>query len=113
MLHKKLAEKTLSIIAKTINGTIQEFPPIYKFPCSQVQPAGEAVIRDYDENFCIVAKKVFLIVYNQNVFGTTQFTTDSEFWQYQRAACACCGGECSVNYNNCNLEYNECVLILN
>lgn len=107
-----MAEKTIAIIAKTVNGAIQEFPPTYYFPCSQVFPEGESIIRDYDDNYCIVAQKVFLVKYGNNIFGTTQFETMTEFLAYKDSYCgACCVKTCPIIIDECVLTYNGCELI--
>jgi len=103
----------MAIRASTINGEIQEFPPTYYFPCSQVHPQGEAVIRDYDDNTCIVARKVYLVEYGGNVFGTVQFDTYEEFEDYKSQSCTCCGGGCVVIIGGCVLLYNGCDLTYN
>lgn len=108
-----MAEKTIAIRASTINGAIQEFPPTYYFPCSQVLPQGEAIIRDYDVNDCIVAKKVFLVKYQNNVFGTTQFVSMVEFLTYKESYCASCCQACVIEFDGCVLLYNDCSLTYN
>lgn len=108
-----MANKFLSIVATTINGEIQEFPPTISIPCDLGQAEGEAVIRDFDINTCIVAVKVFLIRYGKNLFGTKQFTNVDEFRQYQAAVCQCCGNcgltvdGCGLYFNNCNITYSK------
>ncbi len=108
-----MAEKTIAIIAKTINGAIQEFPPTYYFPCSQVFPEGESIIRDYDDNYCIVAQKVFLVKYGNNIFGTTQFDSMTEFLAYKDSYCASCCQGCVIVVDGCVLIYNDCDLSYN
>ena len=108
-----MADKTIAIRASTINGAIQEFPPTYYFPCSQVIPQGESIIRDYDTNDCIVAKKVFLVKYGQNIFGTTQFESMVEFLLYKESYCASCCISCVIKVGNCVLLYNGCSLTYN
>lgn len=100
----------MAIIAKTINGEIQEFPPTYYFPCSQVQAEGESVVREYDLNSCIVATRVFLVKYGGNTFGTKQFTSRSEFLKFQIEYCSICcgGGACDIIIDGCALMYNGC-----
>lgn len=73
--------------------------------------AGEAIVRDYDANFCIVNKRVFLIRYGNDVFGTTEYTTKAAFSQFMNNQCC---GECvhphTLIYNDCILSYNGCDL---
>lgn len=108
-----MADKSIAIRASTINGEIQEFPPTYYFPCSQVIPQGETIIREYDLDWCIVAKKVFLVKYQNNVFGTTQFVSMDEFLAYKESYCASCCISCVIKVGNCVLLYNGCSLTYN
>ena len=84
-----MAENVVTIVAATIDGQIQEFPPRVDLPCNSVRAAGPSIIRDYDANFCIVAKKVFLLVYQGRTFGTTQVKTMEEWWQFKDSQCGC------------------------
>lgn len=104
-----MAGKVFTIIASTINGEIQEFPKRVEIPCWAAFAAGEAIIRDYDANFCIVNKKIFLLGYGKNVFGTTQFKTHMEWVKFQNTLCQCCPPPsecCFLLYNNCKITYN-------
>ena len=104
--------KSFTIIASTINGAIQEFPKRVDMFCGQAQGEGMTIIRDYDVNFCIVNKTVFLIRYGGDVFGTTQFSSRLEFNQFMDNQCATCANRrCVLRYSGCYLEYNNCRLI--
>lgn len=84
-----MAQDVFTIVASVINGEIQPFPKRVDLPCDQVQAAGMTIIRDYDDNYCIVNKKVFLLVYKEQTFGTTQFKTMEQWWQFQFSQCGC------------------------
>ncbi len=96
-----------------INGEFQESPVTMEFPCGKVQAVGETVVRQYDINWCIVAKKVFLFRYKGNVFGTTQFADKDQFFQYQKSNCACCQDEeCITLLDGCIVTLKGCNVIL-
>ena len=104
---------SFSFTADTINGAIQERPKIFTLDCECVIPIGVDIVRDFDESLCIVAKRVFLIRYNQDVFGTCQFKSLEEFIQYKNLACSCCQDtvECVLLINGCNATINGCNLL--
>lgn len=104
--------KQFSLVVEVINGEIQEFPVTMTFPCELITPVGELVIRDYDSsvNF-IIAKRVFLIRFGNNVFGTTTFKTLSGFLQYQGANCGKCAcTSCPALINGCYVLINGCTV---
>lgn len=106
--------KFFTIVAKTINGAIQEFPKRIQMVCGQAQPEGMAIVRDYDDNFCIVNKRVFLIRYGGDLFGTTEFTTKAGFIQYMNNICCsdCAPKNCTVKYNDCTVLFNGCRVVV-
>lgn len=106
-----MAEKMMAIIAQTINGEIQEFPPTYYFPCSKVKPQGEAVIREFDTNTCIVNRRVYLVEYGGNIFGSLQFETFDEFITYKNDSCNCCNSGCSIMIDGCPISIDDCILM--
>lgn len=104
-----MATKSFDLLADTLNGQILEFPLTVIMKCDKAFPVGEAVVRDYDEDNCIVAKKVFLIRYGDDVYGVTKFKSASDFYNYVQAACACCPcTECFPFINGCIIELNGC-----
>jgi hypothetical protein len=101
--------KHVNFRADTINGEIQEFPPTFELDCSRVHAIGESIVRDYDDNFNIVAKKVFLVSYGKQTFGSSQFKTLDEFNDYLGVSCRCCPCvECFPFINGCIIELNGC-----
>jgi hypothetical protein len=103
-----LAVKTLSIIAKSVNGEVYEFPKTVVIPCNELLPVGKSLIRVYDTNNCIVVYELYLVRYNNDVFGTEQFNSLSGFNQYISSACACCIDDpcCYLLYNGCYITFN-------
>ena len=101
--------KTFQLQVNTINGEFLEFPETYEIKCDHIFPVGSAVIKNFDENMNVVAKKVFLVRYGQNVFGCQQFKTVDEFYQFLEGACQCCPCvECLVLINGCFMQINGC-----
>ena len=79
--------------------------------CEKVQPVGEAVVRMFDEGYCIVAKKVFLVLFNGDVYGTTDFDSLQGYLAYVNAACECCAEACYFTVNCCFGTVNGCQLV--
>lgn len=104
--------KLFKFTANTINGELQEFPASFEFDCDRISPIGMAVIRDYDDLLNIVARKVFLVLYNGETFGTTQFKSISDYDQFIKVNCQCCPSRCIVLLNGCHLQLNGCDFVL-
>lgn len=127
-----------TFIADTINGKIQEFPVAVNIRCELAKPLGCDIIKQFNKTECIVAKKVFLVYYAGDVFGSTQFNSVAQFVSYMNNACRefCTPAYLTIDrcyldlygchvqiYNNCptrpllvnrcNLKINGCRLILN
>lgn len=110
-----MRRKTFNINVSTINGQIQASPVLMQFVCYEPIAVGEAIVRDYDDNDCIIAKKVLLFRVNENVFGTEDFQNKVQFWNYQQGLCSTCSDNncriiisgCLLQYNGCNLTYNN------
>ena len=105
--------KSFQLSASTINGEIQEYPVLFDMPCDEVTVVGTAIVRDYDSsvNF-IIAVQVLLILYKQNVFGTTEFKNAAQFYQYLEAECQCCPTICSLMINGCNATVVGCYAVI-
>ncbi len=104
--------KSLSFTADTINGEIQEFPATFNFPCDKILPIGVSVVKSFDENLAIVAKRVFAIEYNAQSFGSSQFKSLEDFNQYRGVACQCCPFHCAILINGCYLLLNGCRFVI-
>lgn len=102
--------RTFIFLADTINGKILEFPKTFYLQCELVKPLGVDIIRQYNKTECIVAKKVFLIYYAGDVFGSTQFTGVFQFVQYLNNTCR---DKCHLLINGCYATINGCNLLLN
>lgn len=100
--------KTFVFLADTVNGKILEFPKTFYFRCDLVKPLGVDIIRQYTKTECIVAKKVFLLYYAGDTFGSTQFTGVAQFVQYLNNACAYFCTPALIQINNCLLQRNGC-----
>lgn len=103
-----MAFKTFIFLADTVDGKILEFPKVYYLRCDQVQPLGCDIIRQYTKTQCILAKKVFLIYYQGQVFGSTQFTGVQQFVQYVNNVCTFFCIPSLITINNCNLTRYGC-----
>lgn len=100
--------KTLSIVAKSVNGEIYEFPKTITVPCGQLIPVGLSLVRVYDISDCIVVYKLYLVRHNEDVFGTEQFDSLEGFEQYVNSMCQCCPDDdcCYLLYNGCYITFN-------
>src|SRR5579872_3751959 len=103
-----MAFKTFIFLADTVDGKILEFPKVYYLRCDLVKPLGCDIIRQYTKTECIVAKKVFLIYYAGQVFGSTQFIGVAQFVQYMNNACRVFCVPPLVQINNCLLQWYGC-----
>jgi hypothetical protein len=78
----------VNIKVSTINGEFLETPQSINFDCGSVVGVGmdRQILRGYDANWCIVAKKVYLIRQGQNVYGT-DFQNKNDFQQFINSNC--------------------------
>ena len=114
LLLKQLSFKTLSIVDKSVNGEIYEFPKTITVPCGQLIPVGLSRVRVYDISDCIVVYKLYLVRHNEDVFGTEQFDSLDGFEQYVNSSCSCCGEVCCyLTYNGCDLTFNGQLITYN
>lgn len=65
-----------------INGEVQEFPVMMVFRSDWLKPVGETIVRYFDDALCSVAKKTFMMSYGLETFGTSEFKTAADFWQF-------------------------------
>jgi hypothetical protein len=100
--------KTFVFIADTIDGKILEFPKPFYLQCDLVKPLGVDIIRQYTKTECILAKKVFLIYYAGQVFGSTQFTGVAQFVLYLNSVCQPVCAPALITINGCLLQRNGC-----
>ena len=103
-----MAYKTFIFLADTVDGKILEFPKVFNLRCDLVKPLGCDIIRQYTKTECIVAKKVFLIYYAGQVFGSTQFTGVFQFTQYMNNACTVFCTPAIVTENGCLKQWYGC-----
>lgn len=103
-----MAFKTFIFLADTVDGKILEFPKVYNLRCEWAKPLGVDIIRQYTKTECIIAKKVFLIYYAGQVFGSTQFTGVAQFVLYMNNACRVFCTPAIVTINNCLLQRYGC-----
>lgn len=97
--------------ANTIDGKILETSQRIYMKCNLVIPLYQDVVRQYDGNECIVAKKVYLVMYGGHLYGTDQFSNMTDFVEYVRSACfeeECCyltDGGCYLTFNGQRIVY--------
>lgn len=74
---------------KVINGEVQEFPVTFYFKCDMLRPAPVAatIYRYFDDAMCSIAMRIFYLQYGTDLFGSTQFKTTDDFWNYWSALC--------------------------
>lgn len=101
---------TFEISVKAINGVILNDPQNIVFDCHKIIGVGVQIVRTFDENSCIVARKLFFFRQGNDLFGTEMVKTMDEFRKYINVVCACCIYECVISYNECALSYNNCFL---
>lgn len=76
-------DKILPLYVDVINGEVQEFPVKFPFQKNLMVPMGETTIRYFNDDMCSVARRTFLIRYGDDLFGTNQFKSVRDFWQWQ------------------------------
>lgn len=103
-----MAFKTFIFLADTIDGKILEFPKVFYLRCEWAKPLGVDIIRQYNKTECIVAKKVFLIYYAGQVFGSVQFTGVIQFIQYMNNSCRVFCTPPILQINGCLLQRYGC-----
>ena len=96
-------------IADTVDQKILEFPKEYYLNCGEAKPIGYQTVRNYDNNECIVARNVFLIMYRGQLLGSTAFRTTDDFINYQNSNCYQ-RGTCLLTINGCYALVNGCGL---
>ena len=66
-------------------------------------------MKSYDATMSIVAKRVFVIEYQGQSFGSSMFKSLSDFDQYRGVLCQCCPCvECFAYINGCSITINGC-----
>lgn len=81
------------------------------FFCDKAIPIGINIIRDFDEDGCGVATRVFLVLYEGQTFGTTQFKSRSEYDQWINTNCGCCTNvKCDVVIGDCLVYIGNCLV---
>lgn len=97
--------RTFKFTAHTIDGKILEFPYSFWMRCDLVTPLYQDIVRAYDKNECIVARKVYLVSFGGHLYGTEDFTNMPDFVAYVKANCvvrSCC----FAIYNGCFITIN-------
>ena len=74
--------KSLLLYVNVINGEVQESPVPFYFDRDKINPIGITIVRWFDFNQCSLATKVFTIEYETSTFGTWQFKSWDDFWQW-------------------------------
>lgn len=110
-VNKPIGFSTFQFIADTIDGKILQFPETMQLRCDLVVPLYQSIVRQFDGNECIVARKVYLIYYEGQVFGTRQFATMDQFVNYRNANCGLENRGCNMTYFGCGITYNGCTVI--
>lgn len=89
--------KSLLLYVNIIEGVVQENPvPIY-FNREKVTPVGIKIIRYFDFNECSLASKAFIIGYENQTFGTWQFKSWEDYWQWFYSGGAAASGYFLLN----------------
>lgn len=101
---------TLTIVASSINGEIQDNPTTLYFKCDEVFAIGVGVVSDIDINFCKVNKAVFLIRCGDDIFGTIQFKNWAEWNDYLRLNCV--DTSVILRIDGCDALVNGCNIVV-
>lgn len=107
-----MSAKSFQVRVDTINGVIQEFPPVMTFYCNKVSPIGVDIVRDFDEDACGIATRVFLFLCDGQTFGTKQFKSRSDYDQFISTACSCCPELCGVKLGDCFVFIGNCSVLI-
>lgn len=99
---------TFEFIANTLDGAILEFPLPVTMRFDLVIPLYQDIVKAYDKNECIVARKVYLVSYGGHLYGTFDFTTLEEFVEYRDSNCVC-----RLMYGGCVITFNGKSIFLN
>lgn len=111
-VNKPIGFSTFQFIADTIDGKILQFPETMQLRCDLVVPLYQSIVRQFDGNECIVARKVYLIYYEGQVFGTREFATMDEFVNYRNANCIIAESPgCNITYSGCQVTFDGCIVI--
>lgn len=103
---------TFQFVADTIDGKILEFPQTFQLRCDLVVPLYQDVVRQFDGNECIVARRVYLIFYQGQVLGSKQFTTMPQFVNYRNSNCGIEANVCNVSFFGCPVTFNGCQVVI-
>lgn len=101
-----MAAEKFKLIINALNGQILRTPREQWFDCDLVVPLGLQVIRQYDGNECINAKKVYLLAYQGMTFGTDVFSTMDGYVEYRNANCDAADPCCYILFGDCYITYN-------
>lgn len=74
--------KTVPIQINVINGVVQECAVKMYFKSNEIVPIGQTIIRYFDIWMNQYAHKTFYISQQQDLFGTNQFQSFDDFWNY-------------------------------
>lgn len=80
--------------------------------CDLVIPLYQDIVRAYDQNECIVARKVYLVSYGGHLYGTFDFTTMAEFVDYRNRNCIKKPLCCDLVYNDCYVTFNGKIITI-
>ena len=106
----KHLRKKINILVSSINQEFLENPKSIPFDCDSIYPIGVTIQRQYDDEYCIVAKRVFTFKQGQMIFGTTSFKSIQEFTNFRNNNCIPCS---NVVDNCCYLTFNGCYVTFN
>lgn len=94
--------------ANTIDGKILEFPQRIAMRCDLVQPLYQQTVREYNGNECIVAIKVYMVMYAGHLYGTKEFTNMAEFVAFRNDMCLPIELHCCyVTFGGCQLKIGD------
>lgn len=104
--------RTIKLTAKTIDGVIKEFPQTFNLICGRIVPVGEEIIRNYTGSDCIKAVKVFLIYYEGQSLGTTDFKNADEFISFVNSSCTAPCDKDFLQMDGCFAMVDGCSLFI-
>ena len=103
--------KFYSIIVDSIDYTFLQNKVSVTIPCDGVEIMGVRTVSAFNSKEEVERKVLFLLRYNQKVYGTEDYKTLDAYLQYRDSMCKpCIDSECGVMLNGCFLTLNGCTL---
>lgn len=104
-------KRTFEFYADVVDGKILSTPQEFTLYCERTRPLGLDVVRQFNGNECILAKRAFFVWCDNHLFGNSSFTTFAQYNQFQNAACRI--APCGFTIGGCVATTDGYSLIIN